>query len=135
VLTDYFTSVQIVLGLVIAGTACAIFLIGMLDIAGPERLRRMADAAGVLAIALVVVPPLSHGVLENLLFRGNLDHAFAHVVENRSGIITVDADGTVFGNGMYDGRFNVRLQDDRNGIIRPYRRWQALVEPSSRTAL
>jgi hypothetical protein len=42
------------------------------------------------------------------------------VVENRSGIITVDADGTVFGNGMYDGRFNVRLQDDRNGIIRPY---------------
>jgi spermidine synthase len=41
-------------------------------------------------------------------------------VENRSGIITVDTDGTVFGNGMYDGRFNVRLQDDRNGIIRPY---------------
>jgi spermidine synthase len=120
VLTNYFTSVQIALGLVIAGTACAVLLIGMLDIARTERLRRMANAAGVLAIALVVVPLMSHRVFENLLFRDNLDHAFTHVVENRSGIITVDADGTVFGNGMYDGRFNVRLQDDRNGIIRPY---------------
>jgi spermidine synthase len=80
----------------------------------------MAHAVGVLAIALVVVPLMSHRVFENLLSKGNLDHAFAYVVENRSGIITVDTDGTVFGNGMYDGRFNVRLQDDRNGIIRPY---------------
>ena len=51
---------------------------------------------------------MSHRVLENLLFKGNVDHAFADVVENRSGIITVDTDGTVFGNGMYDGRFNTR---------------------------
>jgi spermidine synthase len=66
------------------------------------------------------VPLTSHRLFENLLYRGNVDHAFAHIVENRSGIIAVDTDGTVFGNGMYDGRFNVRLQDDRNGVIRPY---------------
>jgi spermidine synthase len=120
VLTNYLTLVQIALGLAIAGAVCALSLIAMLDIARPERLRRMAGAAGVLAIALVAVPLMSHRVFENLLYRTNLDHAFAQVVENRSGIITVDTDGTVFGNGMYDGRFNVRLQDDRNGIIRPY---------------
>jgi spermidine synthase len=120
VLTNYLTLVQMALGLAIAGTVCALSLIAMLDIPRSERLRRMADAVGVLAIALVVVPLMSHRVFENLLIKGNLDHAFAYVVENRSGIITVDTDGTVFGNGMYDGRFNVRLQDDRNGIIRPY---------------
>jgi spermidine synthase len=44
----------------------------------------------------------------------------ADVVENRSGIITVTTDGTVFGNGMYDGRFNTDLKHDSNGIVRPY---------------
>jgi spermidine synthase len=120
VLTNYLSLVQIALLLAIAGTICAISLIAMLDIARSERLRRTANAVGVLVIALVVVPLMSHHVFENLLFKGNLDHAFSQVVENRGGIITVDTDGTVFGNGMYDGRFNVRLQDDRNGIIRPY---------------
>jgi spermidine synthase len=120
VMTNYLTLVQIALLLAIAGTICAISLLAMLDFGRSERLRRMANAVVVLAIALVVVPLMSHRVFENLLFKGNLDHAFSHVVENRSGIITVDTDGTVFGNGMYDGRFNVRLQDDRNGIIRPY---------------
>ena len=41
-------------------------------------------------------------------------------MENRSGIVTVDTDGTVFGNGMYDGKFNTDLKTDRNGIVRPY---------------
>ncbi|WP_213772838.1 fused MFS/spermidine synthase [Bradyrhizobium sp. dw_78] len=120
VLTEYLTLVQIALALVVAGTVCALSLIAMLDVERPERLRRMADAVGVLVVAVIVIPLMSHRVLENLLFRGNVDHAFASVVENRSGIITVDTDGTVFGNGMYDGRFNTRLSSDRNGIIRPY---------------
>jgi spermidine synthase len=76
---------------------------------------------------------MSHRLFENLLYRGNVDHDFAHVVENRSGIIAVDTDGTVFGNGMYDGRFNVRLQDDRNGIIRPYA--LSLFHPAPRDVL
>jgi spermidine synthase len=120
VLTNYLTLVQIALTLAIAGTVCALSLIAALDVTRSERLRRAAVACGVLAIAVVAVPSMSHRVLENLLVKGNLDHAFADIVENRSGIITVDTDGTVFGNGMYDGRFNVRLKDDRNGIIRPY---------------
>jgi spermidine synthase len=41
-------------------------------------------------------------------------------VENRDGIIAVSGDGTVFGNGVYDGHFNVDLTHDINGIIRPF---------------
>ena len=119
-LTNYLTLVQIALALAVAGTACALILIARLNAAPAERRRRAAYAVGVLAIGLIVVPPMSNRVLENLFFRGNADHAFARVIENRSGIITVDTDGTVFGNGMYDGRFNTALRDDRNGIIRPY---------------
>jgi spermidine synthase len=120
VLTNYLTLVQIAVALAIAGTVCALSLIAMLEAARPERLRRAADAVAVLVVAVIIVPLLSNRVLENLLFKGHVDHAFARVVENRSGIITVDTDGTVFGNGMYDGRFNTRLREDRNGIIRPY---------------
>ena len=120
VLTDYLTLVQVAVVLVIAGTVCALSVIAMLDVPRTERLMRAAAAVGVLAVAAVATPLLSERVLENLLFKGTADHAFSHVIENRSGIITVDTDGTVFGNGMYDGRFNTRLQEDRNGIIRPY---------------
>jgi hypothetical protein len=42
------------------------------------------------------------------------------VVENRSGIITVDDAGRVYGNGIYDGQFNVGLTEDTNGIERAY---------------
>lgn len=120
VLTDYLTLVQIALALAAVGTVCALSLIATLDVPHSERLRRAAAAVAVLAFAVIAVPLTSHRVLENLLLKGNLDHAFADVVENRNGIITVDTDGTVFGNGMYDGRFNTSLKEDRNGIIRPY---------------
>jgi spermidine synthase len=133
ILTDFLTLVQIALLLAIAGAVCAFSLIAMLDIGGSERRRRALDAAGVMVMALVLVPLMSHRLFENLLYRGNVDHDFAHVVENRSGIIAVDTDGTVFGNGMYDGRFNVRLQDDRNGIIRPYA--LSLFHPAPRDVL
>jgi spermidine synthase len=120
VLTNWLTLVQISLVLALAGTVCAVSLIYALDISRSERLRRAARAVGVLLIALIGVPLMSHGVFENLHFKSTVDHAFAEVIENRAGIITVDTDGTVFGNGMYDGRFNTRLREDRNGIIRPY---------------
>ena len=120
VLTEVLTSVQIALMLAMAGAVCAFALIFMLDFGPSERRRRVLDATIVLAIALVLVPLLSQRLFENLLYRGNVDHAFTNVVENRSGIIAIDTDGTVFGNGMYDGRFNVRLQDDHNEVIRPY---------------
>jgi spermidine synthase len=45
---------------------------------------------------------------------------FAHVVETRSGVITVNQQGQIFGGGIYDGAFNTSLSDDKNAIIRCY---------------
>jgi spermidine synthase len=120
VLMDYFGLVQIAVALAVAGTLCALLLIAVLQASPGERMRRAGFAAGVMATAVIAIPLLSHRVLENLQVKGSADHAFTHVVENRSGIITVDTDGTVFGNGMYDGKFNTDLKGDKNGIVRPY---------------
>jgi spermidine synthase len=58
---------------------------------------------------------------------------FAHVVETRSGVITVNAQGQIFGGGIYDGAFNTSLDEDKNTILRCY----ALAElhPAPREAL
>ena len=58
---------------------------------------------------------------------------FVDVVENRSGIITVDPEGTVYGHGIYDGRFNTDLKNDTNGVVRPYA--LSLFHPAPRTVL
>ena len=120
VLTDYLSLMQIALVLGFAATICALVMIAMLNAERREWRTRVCWAVGGLAAGCVVVLLMSGRVLENLHFKGKADHAFASVVENHSGIITVDTDGTVFGNGMYDGRFNTELKDDRNGVIRPY---------------
>src|SRR6185312_11423355 len=64
---------------------------------------------------------------------GPLAGHFTHVVQNRSGIITVTDQEVVFGNGMYDGRFNTDLMHDTNGIIRPYA--LSLFHPAPRDVL
>ena len=120
VLTDYLMSVQLAVALVLAGTGCVLILLAQLDIVSGERRIKSIQALAVLALACVAVPAMSHRVFEGLLDSGKFNHDFTDVVENHSGIIVVDKDGTVYGNGMYDGRFNTRLAEDRNGIIRPY---------------
>ncbi|MCK1455200.1 hypothetical protein IVB36_31085 [Bradyrhizobium sp. 35] len=69
---------------------------------------------------IVTIALLSPRLLENLQARTLSDYDFADMVENHSGIITVDIDGRLFGNSMYDSRFNTDLKSDRNSIIRPY---------------
>jgi spermidine synthase len=119
VLLDYLTLVQISVALVAAGTLCVLILVAALNAPMSQKLRRVGMAVVVMIVAAAAIPLTSHRVLENLQF-GRSDQAFAQAVENRTGIITVDADGAVYGNGMYDGRFNTDLKDDRNGVIRPY---------------
>jgi len=120
VLTNWLGLKSMAVFLLCGGTLCALLLIGALQAPARERLRRSGVAVAVLIAGAVANPILAQRVLENLQTKDFSDHAFAHVVENRSGIITADTDGTVFGNGMYDGRFNTDLKTDRNGIIRPY---------------
>jgi len=66
--------------------------------------------------------PLSARVMDAMLYKQGLRKAapLTRVVENRDGIIAVGEDGTVYGNGLYDGHFNISLVHDINGIIRPF---------------
>jgi SAM-dependent methyltransferase len=72
--------------------------------------------------SVLLLPVLANNVLESLLPKRTPDSIppFARVVENRSGIITVDRSGVVWGDGSYDGRFNTNLVHDTNGIVRPF---------------
>jgi spermidine synthase len=80
------------------------------------RRDRLAGAAiAALILAHLVAPT-------EWVYRIQIDQ-FAKViegVENRSGIITVDTDRDVYGNGIYDGQFNIDLIRDTNDIWRAY---------------
>ncbi|HKB96205.1 MAG TPA: hypothetical protein VKB94_05105, partial [Rhizomicrobium sp.] len=76
-----------------------------------------------LAIALIVFQkPLSARTMESLLYKATAkdNPPLARLVENRDGIIAVSPSGIVYGGGAYDGRFNIDLVHDTNGILRPY---------------
>jgi spermidine synthase len=134
VLMNYLGLVAIGTTLAVASAVCTILLIAAVELPSPEKLRRAAIAGAVGLVAALAIPRWSVTVLDNLQWKGApyADH-FADVVENRSGIITVTDDGTVFGHGMYDGRFNTDLKNDTNGIVRPYA--LSLFHPAPRDVL
>jgi spermidine synthase len=80
-------------------------------------------AFGVAAALLVVIGsrPVFSAIYDRLLFKSRFPEVhFQQVVEGRSGAIGVTPNGIVYGGGVYDGRFNVDLLHDVNGIARPY---------------
>jgi spermidine synthase/predicted MFS family arabinose efflux permease len=104
------------------------------DIPLREKRQRAALAAVFGIVAAFAIPRLSGDVLENLQAKEVPGaNSFTEVVENRSGIITVIDHSIVFGNGMYDGRFNTDLVHDVNGIVRPYA--LSLFHPAPRDVL
>jgi spermidine synthase len=120
--------------LVVTGLLCVMLLIAALKVPQREKLAHGSMALALSLSAMLFIPRWSSSVLESLQWKGSpLAKPFTHVIENRSGIITVDTDRTVFGNGMYDGHFNVDLKHDNNGIIRPYA--LSLFHPAPRDVL
>ncbi|MEM8882608.1 MAG: hypothetical protein AAGD14_00895 [Planctomycetota bacterium] len=65
---------------------------------------------------------LFDGLYEKMQFKEEYEpgQRFALVIEGKSGVVTVTEDGTVYGGGVYDGKFNVDPKDDINGIFRAY---------------
>jgi spermidine synthase len=134
VLTDRLSLTALGSLLVVASFACAALLAIALPLPRLQKLRRAGLAAGLAVLAVVAIPLLSANVLEGLQWKGAPQGVpLVHIVENRSGIITVSADGAVYGNGMYDGRFNTDLTRDTNGIVRPYA--LSLFHPAPRDVL
>jgi len=91
---------------------------------GPRSRRWPTFAAiGVAAIAAVALAPvLFHDLYAKLLYKReyDADRGLSRVVETRSGVITVEPSGRVFGGGVIDGAFSTDLRDDKNGIVRAY---------------
>jgi spermidine synthase len=122
VLLDRFPLPTVALGLIWLGllTTAALLLLGRLPtsqaVMGCVALAALAIGAGKASAAGF------HLFWEKLLFgpRFSPTTPFADLVENRSGVITVTSDGTVYGSGGYDGRISTSLVNDRNKIERAY---------------
>jgi spermidine synthase len=122
VLMQYFGLKQISLGLglagVVVGGAVLVFL-------GAKEQKRPVWAYAVVIAALAALPIASqmYSLLFERLVFGNRPEArepFAHIVENRNGVVAITESAAVFGNGVYDGYFNIDPMNDLNLVIRVY---------------
>ena len=122
-LMDVWPVQTLAVGLVILGVAVGLCLVAV----SQPRARRLA-AVGLLFVAAVVALPPAARILyrhlyERLLYKSAFSASppFRYVVENKSGVIAVsEHDDTVYGGGVYDGRFNVDPIHDTNLIVRCY---------------
>jgi spermidine synthase len=122
VLMDFLSLERLSVLLALAGVALGL---AILLATGPRGARQLKVLAGGAALALLIVfsaGPLFNRVYERMQYKDEYQPGlrFAQIVETKSGVITVTQDGTVFGGGIYDGRFNIDPIHDTNGIIRAY---------------
>src|SRR4051812_15370310 len=83
--------------------------------------RRAAAIAATGAVIVLLQPSLFGGVYERLYLKEDYaGQRFAHLAENKSGVISVTQDGEIQGGGVYDGDFSTDLVNDRNMIVRAY---------------
>jgi len=122
VVMQYFglrqVSLQLGMSAVVVGSA--VLLVSQGKLRTPP-----AWAAVTIAVAMIGVPaasPLYSNLYEKLIWgiQPQVNEPFAHVVENRNGVIAVTKDGEVFGDGVYDGFFNVDPTHDVNIIVRAF---------------
>lgn len=107
----------------------------VLSVRAGRALVPLAGCAAAAAACVALSVPLYASLYEKLQFKTGYrpGEAFAHVIENRSGVIAVSATGTVYGGGVYDGAYNVSPVNDVNGIVRAYA--LAAIHPSPRKVL
>ena len=113
----------------LAATHLLLFFLGLamamlplfLDTGRPRTVALAAIGVLGLAGALFGTKPFD-GIYEKLQLKTEYtrERRFKHVVETRSGVITVNEKDQIFGGGIYDGAFNTRLYPDKNLILRCY---------------
>jgi spermidine synthase len=121
ILMDYLSVYTISILLLLGGAffAAAVFVAFL----RPRFRLRPGFALAVTAMFLmmVVTRPLFRTLYDRLLFKDKYPAShFQEIVETRSGTIGVTPGGTVFGGGVYDGRFNIDLLHDVNIVLRPF---------------
>ena len=121
VLMDLWSIRQISVFLVSLG-----ILLGLGFLAAMLRGPQLAAAAAVGVMLTVTIgassKPFFDRSYERMLYKNDYrpDTRFAHLIESKSGVVAVTPDGTVFGGGAYDGRFNTSPLNDTNWLIRAY---------------
>jgi len=113
--TPAISDLLLLIGLAMAGA--------LASKAKPLPVRGILASASIACLVLVLVSrTLFGGLFERLMFKSEPDATttFRDVVENRSGVITVDKNDIVYGGGVYDGAFRIDPQNDTNGIFRAF---------------
>jgi predicted membrane-bound spermidine synthase len=124
-LMDVYSLSQLNLFAALLTFACAGLVALLTPVTRRERLVSLVALVTASAVVLLLQPASSVELLRRLQFKDQLSaHApYERVVENRSGIITIEQsqDGAIiYGDGIYDGRFNVDPVLDSNLISRCY---------------
>lgn len=123
VLMDVMPLVAIDRFLAVLGFALPLALVAMAKLPRAQAVGAYAAIAAAAALAIVATPRLHDRLYERLVYKDEYDGRtrFEQIVENKSGVIAVAEDGTVYGGGSYDGVLNTSLENnDRNGIVRAY---------------
>jgi predicted membrane-bound spermidine synthase len=109
------------------------------------KCRRLRAPAAIVAAAVVVLflslgGTLNRDLLAKLHLKAEYDaeSTYAYLVQNRSGVIATskgerEGKDTLYGGGMYDGRFNADPHDNCNWITRAY--FMAALHPEPREVL
>ena len=116
-------SIPAISGLLMAvGCGTAVMLLMMAQLRSSALVGGIVITAALTGSSALAAPKLFDQFYEKLLFGRDFTPStkFADVVENRSGVITVTQDRTVYGGGAYDGKIATDLVDDRNSIVRAY---------------
>lgn len=106
----------------LVGLALVGALVLLSDLTGAARAKYLGAVSAAAVLLVVLTPRAYDRIWERLLYKEDFKPTtkFAEIIETKSGVITVTQDGTVYGGGAYDGRFNTSIRHDRNGIMRAY---------------
>jgi spermidine synthase len=130
-LLEWLTFAQLALALTLSGFALAFLLVP----AGSGRSGWLWRAQLALFALLVffISPPLHRDLWERLSYKNKFTgQKFATVVESRHGVVCLEPDLTVYGNGAYDGKIGTDLHCG-NWHVRPY--FISAVHPQPRRIL
>lgn len=114
VLLEHFTLAKLAVGLLVF--SCVLVLVLL-----PRDGRVALQAVAIAAAGLVFGGRLHDGLWERLQFKRDYDPAqrFAFVQESRHGVVCVDRERKVYGNGAYDGYIGTELPPG-DYHVRPY---------------
>ena len=119
VLLDHLTLAEVTTLLAVLGAVLALGLTW--TVPGIKRSALTAAAVAMAVAAMGLQDPAFAQLWERLQLKDQFKgQHFAHVIETRSGVISVNDNGGIYGGGVYDGVFHIDLVDDRNRILRPF---------------